>query len=122
MLLPLPVPTFLEPVGGSKFRICIQYIYTKTINFITFNMKYLASELYSVEYRSKRILQMITFCFIQVLHSVSTILELNFVCFHSNLQQKNNLREGGTRSHFPEGKCHVVFPGIPGSRDPGIKP
>ena len=40
------------------------YIYTKTINFFNLNMKYLVFVLYSIEYRSKKALLIITLCFI----------------------------------------------------------
>ena len=40
------------------------YICTKTINFFNFNMKYLVFVLYSIEYRSKKALLIITLCFI----------------------------------------------------------
>ena len=39
-------------------------IYTKTINFINLNMKYVVFVLYSIEYRLEKTLQMITLCFI----------------------------------------------------------
>ena len=40
------------------------YIYTKTTNFFNLSMKYLVFVLYAIEYRSKKVLQMITLYFI----------------------------------------------------------
>ena len=46
------------------------------MKFISFNIEYLVVVAYSIEYRLKRNLQIIAFCFYLVLHNVPTSLEL----------------------------------------------